>query len=332
MKHRPDTGSLRLSAGADDDPEMWTSAPPAGSWRGRPPLSLRFGDPAGLFASLAAFFAPLAFLRHTVVPLAALAAVSASFNGLEMERHLAEIALTRSFLQSFLLGLLVTNLIAKVVQGMTMAHCDAPCDEIGMRLAFGILPKFYIAKGAVRQLDFRGQKFCYAAPLLFRLAVYGTGTLVWAMFFRSGSGLAEAALALGVAGLGSFLFTANPLLPADGYRLLAATLERPNLRTHSFRLIGMLVRFRPIPPELPRSEFWLLVFYGVGSLAFTAFVLFWLVTTVATVLEEELRGVGVVIFCLMIAAVMVFFASHAERKRSRKKPAGRRRAAGPAGR
>jgi hypothetical protein len=327
MKNRRDSVPVGYSDGKDDDPEMWSTALPQNSWRGRPPLSLRFGDPSRLFATLADVLAPVAPVRLLVLPATVLALSAAHFNNLRMERHLAEIALTQSFLQNFVLGLLVSNLLAKIVQGITMARWGADCDEIGMRLAFGIIPKFYISKSAIRHLDFPEQRRCYGAPLLFRIAVYACGTLLWTMFFRTGSGLAEAALAIAIVGLGSFLFTANPLLPADGYRYLAAVLKRPRLRTQAFRLIGMLVRFRPLPRDLREREFWLLLLYGIGALGFTAYVIFWVVTTIALALETRLQGVGVVIFCLMIAAVFMFGASHAESRRNKRQAAkGRRNA------
>lgn len=306
---------------------MWSTALPQNSWRGRPPLSVRIGDPSRLFAALSGFLAPVAPVRLFIIPVTAIAVSASYFNNLRMESHLAEIALTQSFLQSFVLGLLVSNLLAKIVQGITMARVGADCDEFGMRLAFGIIPKFYIAKATIRHLDFPAQRRCYGAPLLFRIAVYSFGTLIWTMFFRTGSGLAETALALAIVGLGSFLFTANPLLPADGYRYLAAALERPRLRTQAFRLIGMLVQFRPLPRDIGAREFWLLLLYGIGALVFTAYVVFWVVSTVALTLETRLQGVGVVIFCLMIAAVVMFGASRAESRRRQKQTLkGRRKA------
>ena len=42
---------------------MSGSAAPPGSWRGRPPLSLRFGNPTRLFIALARYLRPLAPVR-----------------------------------------------------------------------------------------------------------------------------------------------------------------------------------------------------------------------------------------------------------------------------
>ncbi len=298
------------------DDEEYGAAPPPGSWRGRPPLSLRFGNPTRVFRALAEILAPVAPLRYLILPLVALSGTAAVFNWYDLEAHLTRIAFSMTFLQSFLLGLLTTNFLAKVFQGIVMGHYGADCDELGFRLAFGIIPKFYIFKGAIRELDFPQQRQCYAAPLLFRLAMFGVGVLIWTMLLPTGSGLATVALALGIAGLSSFLGSANPLWPADGYRWLSAWLERPKLRTHGFKILGLVLRFRPLPPDLPWSEFWLLILYAVLSLAFTAFIIFSMVTTVAFGLEQELRGTGVIIFCFMLAALGVFLFSKFEKRRS----------------
>jgi hypothetical protein len=239
-----------------------------------------------------------------------------------LEAHLAQVGLTMGFVQGFLMGLILTNLLAKLLQGSVMAAHKAYCDEIGFRLAFGVIPKFYIFKGAIKALDLRSQRTCYAAPLLFRLGVYATGVLMWITLLPTGSGLADYALAAGMAGLSSFLFTANPLFPADGYRWLAARLERPKLRIHGMRVLGMVLTFKRIPPALPRSEFWLLFLFGLGSVAFTAFIIFSVVFSVALLLEAELRGTGVVIFCVLLAALTTYLMAIWEKKtgKSRRKP------------
>lgn len=316
------------------DPEMTGAAPPPGSWRGRPPRSLRLGNPARVFRFLADVLAPLRPLRFAVLPLAAVAGYGALFNIYGLEAHMARIALTLSFLQNLIIGMLTANLLGKVAQGMAMARNGADTDEFGFRLAFGVLPKFYIFKGPIADLDFRAQRDCYAAPLLFRLGMFVTGILAWVITRQSGSGIGDVALALAMVGLSSFLFTANPLFPADGYRWLAAWLERPRLRQDGLKILGLLVTFRKIPADLPRREFWLLLVYAVFSLAFTAFIILSILFSLAFVLEAQLRGTGVVLFCIILSAVVTFLVSLVEKRRSGRARGGGRKAAqtGSAGR
>lgn len=297
------------------DPEMSGAAPPPGSWRGRPPMSLRLGNPARVFRFLADVLAPMRPLRFAVLPLGLVAGYGALFNIYGLEAHMARIALTLSFLQHLIVGMLTANLLGKVAQGMAMARNGADTDEFGFHLAFGVLPKFYVFKGPIADLDFRAQRDCYAAPLLFRLGMFVAGIMAWVITRQSGSGVGDVALALALVGLSSFLFTANPLFPADGYHWLTARLKRPRLRQDGLKILGLLVTFRRIPADLPRREFWILLLYAMFSLAFTAFVILSIMFSLAFVLEAQLRGTGIVLFCVILAGFTAFVLSLVERRR-----------------
>ena len=306
------------------DPEMGGAPPPPGSWKGRPPLSIRFGNPAALFRLIADVLAPVRPLRFLMLPLGLAAVYGAIFNFYGLQAHMARIALTMSFLQNLLIGMLTANLLGKAAQGIAMARNKVDTDEFGFRLAYGVLPKFYIFKGPIAKADFPVQRDCYAAPLLFRLGMAILGCLIWIAVRQTGSGVGDLALALAVVGLSSFMFTANPLFPADGYHWLAATLKRPRLRQDGLKILGMVVTFRKPPTQLPRGEFWLLLSFAVFSLAYTAFIVLSIVTSIGFVLEAQLSGTGVVLFCVMLASFAAFVLNMLEKKRSRR--AGRKSA------
>lgn len=314
------------------DPEMGGSPPPPGSWRGTPPLSIRFGNPEAVFRLMSDVLAPLRPLRplrYLILPFGLAAAYGALFSGPELDAHITRIALTLSFAQSMVLSILTANLLGKTAQGVTMARLGADTNEFGIRLAFGVLPKFYILKGPIADLGFAGQRMCYAAPLLLRLWMFIAGMLIWVIIRRSGSGVGDVALALGLAGLSSFLFTANPLLPADGYRWLTAWLERPRLRQDGLKILRMLLTFRRMPADMPRGEFWLLLLYAVFSLAFTAFVFLSIMFALAFVLELQLQGTGVILFCILMSGFVAFLLSFLEKRRnSRVRPTQRKKSRG----
>lgn len=289
-----------------------------GSWRGSPPLSIRLGNPAGVFRLLADVLAPLRPLRYLILPLGLISGYGALFNMLELEAHMMRIALTLSFAQSLIMTMLTANLLGKTAQGIAMARHNADTHEFGVRLAFGVLPKFYILKGPIADLGFAEQRACYAAPLVFRFGMFVIGILMWITLGRTGSGAADVALAIGVAGLSSLLFTANPLLPADGYCWLTAWLERPRLRQDGLKILRMILTFRRMPPDLPRREFWLLLLYAISSLAFTAFVFLSIIFAVAFALELQLRGTGVILFCILMSGFVAFLLSFLEKRGKRR--------------
>lgn len=282
------------------------------------PFSLKLFDPRLPFSFLAALLLPLRFLWRLVWPAAILACCAAAFNWYQLVDHLDRVMLTFSFLQNLLLGLFSANLSAKLAQGITMNWCGGQSREFGIRLAFGFLPRFYIEHQAIRGMSFRNQRACYAAPLLARLSVFAGGILGWTMLHRSAPGLSELLLAVGGVGFGAFLFNANPLWPADGYHWVAAATQRPKLRPHAMQVLWMTVTRRPIPPDLPRREYWLLMSYALASIVFTAVIVYLVLTAIAFALEERFRGTGVFIFCLLLVSVGTFLLSvRANRKRRR---------------
>ena len=287
-------------------------------WAGRPPMSLRLGDPSGFFQLLAEVLGPLAFLRHLILPGVALALGVLWFNSYPYLAHVDLIYVELEFWQAMLITILTASLLGKVAQGVVMHRHGAICDEWGIKLSFGVVPRFYFNKGSITRLDFRTQRVCYAVTLQFRLVMFILGMLVWEMTRRNGSSAADFAVVMASVGIGSFLFIANPLFPADGYHWFAAWLERPKLRSQSFRVLSMVFRRQPLPATLKSSEFWLLLFYAVVSIAFTAFILFSILSGVAYALESSLGGTGMVIFALMLASLSFYLLSMRDRSSGRK--------------
>ena len=287
-------------------------------WAGRPPMSLRFGDPSGIFRVLNDIFGPLAFLRHLILPGFGLGLGVLWFNWYGYLAHVDRIYAQLEFWQAMLITLVTASLFGKIVQGIVMHRHGAISDECGIKLAFGIIPRFYFSKSAIQQLDFPAQRTCYAATLQFRLVMFALGIMAWDMTRRNGTSTADFAVVMASIGICSFLFIANPLWPADGYRWLAAWLERPKLRQNSFLVLRMVFRRQPLPESLSRREFWLLLGYAVVSIAFTAFIIFTVLTGLAYMLESSLRGTGMVIFALLLASLCVFLLSMREKSQSRK--------------
>jgi hypothetical protein len=281
-------------------------------------MSLRLGDPSGFFRVLDEIFGPLAFMRHLILPGLALALGVLWFNWLEYLAHVDRIYLYLEFWQAVLITILTASLFGKITQGVVMHRHGAISDEWGIKMSLGVVPRFYISKAEINRLSFPAQRACYAAPLQFRLVMFIVGLLVWDMNRRNGTSTADFAVVLASVGIGSFLFTANPLWPADGYHWLAARVERPKLRSNSLRVLRMVFQRQPLPVTLKRSEFWLLLGYAVVSIAFTAFIIFAVLSAIAYSLESSLGGTGMALFAVMLASISVFLISKRERAQSRK--------------
>lgn len=292
------------------------------------PFSLTFANPARALSLAAELLAPLRGLIRLVWPLAGLAAVAAYFNWYDLLANLDLQLQTLSILHNLVLSMLTTNLISRLFMGVTMAYYEAPPQQFGLRLLYGVIPRFFVSTATIRQLDFPQQRACYAAPLLTRLSIFWLGILAWVMLRRTGSGLAGAGLVLGATGLGSFLFTLNPIWRADGYHWTAAYFRMPDLREQSYRLVWLILRRKPIPEMLPESTIRGLIFYAVASVAFTTGLILIVLSSIAYALEAQFRGAGVIMFAVIVSMMLLFLLS----RRSRRSPARRKARRAAAGR
>ncbi|MCA0045084.1 HlyD family secretion protein [Celeribacter litoreus] len=273
------------------------------------PFSLTLTNPSSGLSFAAEFLSPIRFVALLVWPLALIAGGAGYADFYELRANLDLILRTFSFFQNLIISMLTANLLSRLAMGITMARHSIPPQEFGIRLIYGVLPRFFVSTGPIRRLDFPEQRHCYATPLLTRLALFAIGTLGWAILRRGGTGIADALLVLGATGLGSFLFTLNPIWRADGYHWMAAYFRRPDLREQSYRLLGLILRRKPIPESMPRREIYALLFYAVASIVFTAFLVVVILSSIAFALEQQFRGTGVVIFALILSMGFAFVLS-----------------------
>lgn len=285
------------------------------------PFSLVLANPSRGMAVAADLLSPLRFLRHLVWPIAIFALIAGFFNWYDLKNNLDLVLDTFGFLWNLVMSMLTANLISRLVMGVTMAGYGIPPQQFGIRLLFGVIPRFYVSTGQIRQLDFPQQRRCYGAPLLARLALFAIGILTWVLLRRSGSGMAELALALGAGGLGAFLFTLNPIWRADGYHWMAAWFRMPDLREQSYRLLGLILRGKPIPEMLSARAVQGLLFYAIASIVFTALLFALVLSTIAFALEQQFRGTGVVMFGVILSMMLAFLIN----RRMRNRPAPRQK-------
>lgn len=283
------------------------------------PLAVTFFDPYGPFCLLGDFLGPVAFIRYLAIPFALFGIMIAVSDWYDLLAHMERIGFSFSFVQMFLIGLLTVNLLSKVMAGTAMARRGVASRQFGMRLQFGVLLKFFTDRAPTKRLIPSEQRAVDAIPLLTKLLLFALALSIWAIRRRDGGALPDLSLAIAASSFAAFLFTANPLFPADGYKWLSSYLGRPNLRADSLRILAMILRRRPLPSALTRKDLWMHVIFGVATIAFSAFLLYLIITVVLLGLEAEYDGLGVFYFCIMIAMVALFFISLQQNKQPRKR-------------
>lgn len=106
----------------------------------------------------------------------------------------------------------------------------------------------------------------------------------------------------------SILFNFNPLIKLDGYYLLSDWLEIPNLRQKAFRYLGnrlkaLILGLETKPETGDLRERRIYLAYGIFALAYSAFLVGWILSKVAQLLISGLAGFGFLLFLALVGAM-----------------------------
>ncbi len=183
------------------------------------PARVSLFNPNAVLGILAVMTWPLKYL---LVPLLLLVPAVAWMTYHQRDLLVQDIkAFDASVVGTIILGLVIANFICRLTQAIFIRSFGAPVKQFGVALTFGV-PRFFVDLGGIASLDRRGQLWVHAAPLIARLGLFCAGTLLWFALRQSAPSPAHLALVVGQIGLLAFLLSAQPLLPSDGYRWLAA--------------------------------------------------------------------------------------------------------------
>ncbi|NNJ83712.1 MAG: hypothetical protein HKP13_02065, partial [Gammaproteobacteria bacterium] len=181
-----------------------------------------------------------------------------------LHQDLALLQDARAYIGHLIFTLFAISLTRCLVQGVLITRYGGSVREFGIRLRFGIIPRFYIDKHAVREFDRHGKLWTYGANLLLRLFLFVFGILVWFWFRGTGSQLAANAIIIAQAGLFTFLIVSLPIRNADGYRWLTTYFRLPPtlLRT-SLEIFTRMITGRPLPTSIPAGKRWRFFSYAL---------------------------------------------------------------------
>ncbi|MBK9951388.1 MAG: efflux RND transporter periplasmic adaptor subunit [Candidatus Competibacteraceae bacterium] len=202
-------------------------------------------------------------------------------------------------------GLFLVNLTSKLLQGTVSAYYGGQVSGFGVRLAFGIIPRFFVGRG-VRRLARRERLWVYAVPLLVKLGFFVLGILVWQFNLHSSSRLGSYGFVLGHLALGEALFIINPLWRAEGYAWLTTYLDFPHLRERAFVVLRLALRnAHPLKLLAPREKYALLA-YGFAAVAYFLLIVGTVLLGAAVHLESQMHGVGVLLFLALVAGFLAW--------------------------
>jgi putative peptide zinc metalloprotease protein len=147
----------------------------------------------------------------------------------------------------------------------------------------------------------------FAGPY-FQLFLLALAMIVWRLTVP-GTAISEVARLIVIVGWVSYLFNFNPLIKLDGYYLLSDWLEIPNLRSKSFaylknafarNLLGWPIDRLPAT----RRERRVFIGYAVLALAYTGFLIVYILILIGRFLAEKAGTLGLI---LLFAVLVVIF-------------------------
>lgn len=299
-------GQYRAGATTDQPPPRRPGREAPSTAKAKKVFAVRLFNPERLLRGLAWLFRPLRFVVWTLIPGVFLACLILFHNLGPFGQDLVTAKHALTSIPTFFFSLVVVNLSTLVAQGAVASGFGAPIKELGIRLVLGFYPRFYIDKSSIRTLSRRGKLWCYAAPLLARIALFAAGTFIWISYRSTGTWWPDLALISSQLGLFVFLLTAIPFAPNDGYLWLSEFFGQPAFMMNAWQLLGMKLSGRPTPTTLSGPEKWAFFLFvaGIAIFAGLLFVPFALYTS--TFLERQYGGTGVVIFLVFFSLFILW--------------------------
>lgn len=175
------------------------------------------------------------------------------------------------------------------------------CTEIGLMLIAFVFPFPYCdASDSWRFPRARDRIIVASGGMLFETFVAAIAAVVWAATPEPGPVRTVCYSVMLLSGLTTILFNINPLLRYDGYYILADMAGIPNMWQRSRDLLTFLterlafgVRDTKAPPVRSRTEFSLLLAYGLASTPYRLFVMVAIVSILLS--RDEYLGLGVLV-------------------------------------
>ncbi len=262
----------------------------------------RWFNPDCGFAAVAGALRPFRHVRW-LVPILAIAGLAGLFNNLDafvadFQRFRAPLSL----FQNLLFSMITINLLVQFMSGVVARGIGVPVPAFGIRMVFGLIPRFAIETGNVDRMERSARYWFYGGPLLVRAALFGVSVALWLSSRGTGTGLPVFFLLLIVASIISFTLASNPLHKGNGYGLLKTMVGIPNLRQKAFAALfgGKGGKGRAAAGTGDENRRALQAF-ALASLIYLVFFVGLILTFVARWLELNYQGTGVSLFLVLLA-------------------------------
>jgi len=202
-----------------------------------------------------------------------------------------------------LFSLVTINLAVVVTQSLVAQKFRASLGDFGIGLRFGFFPRFMVPIRHTMQLSRRERMWMHAGPLLTRVLLFSIGVLIWYNARGRYEGLTNVGLGLTfLCAVNLLVEGGNPLVKGNGYHLLAAFVDEPQLRGKAYR--AFLDRLRG-GASTERGQM-LLTTFALASFVYAYLVVLLIVYVSGHFLLKEMRLGGAAL--IVVVALGVFLA------------------------
>jgi hypothetical protein len=301
-------------------------------WRAhrKEPFTLVLGDPDKFLRFLSAIFWPIRRVAWLLLPFTFLSILIMIKHNREYTNDWLRVVFNVSWWPTLWIGEHIQNLITRVVEGMVIIGYGGAVHQFRIRAFLGVLLRGFVDETSLKTMPLRCQLWAHASTLLVRATTFNAGTWVWIYYRDTHPTVSLIALFCSVLGAFTFLATACPLLPQEGYHILAAYTGQPDLMMRAYRVLGLRLRGRPVPAAMSKFEMWGLVWFalGIGLVSFVYVGYVWIGIDASAV--QAMGGFGALIVIGVYALSAVYFFSL--RRFARKMRALQQRLGSPRGR
>ena len=255
------------------------------------PLAVRFGlvDPDDFLAALLPIVRPLfsVFGLIVFIGLVGYAATLVATHWGELTRNVTDRALSAGNIIVLLIAFPLIKALHELGHAFAVKRWGGDVHEIGiMMLVF--MPVPYVDASDSLSFQDKWQRVVVgAAGILVEMVLASIAMIVW-VNAEEGLVRAFAFNIMLIGGVSTLLFNGNPLLKFDGYYVFSDIIEIPNLAQRANQYLAYLIqryafdiRSAVNPVTAPGEAKWF-VFYAIAAFLYRLFIMFAIVTLVAT--------------------------------------------------
>ena len=273
---------------------------------GREPWTIIIGDPTRLFAVLGFVFGGLRHVKWFVFPAALFATMILMKNSPQFQSDWRKITTSVPWWPFMYTYEHFLNFVARVTEGTILQANGAPVRYIGVRFLMGVILRGFIDEHAARTMPEAVRLWSKAGVLLIRLALFSLAAFLWIMLRQTHPVAAESALFVCVLSFILFCVNACPFVPAEGYELLGAFVNKSRLAIRAFRFIGISLGGGEIPEAMSDSERAGLGIFALGTFLLTTYLLTRIIIDMGNFIAGALGGLGYLIMTIIIIAAIVY--------------------------